>query len=271
MAQEKDYVLGTHDAEIARLGLQHRVWRQRAMEAWRRAGFAPGQTILDIGCGPGFATVDLAEVVGPAGRVIAADRSARFLDALSAACTERGLTHVETREMDLDEAAFPEAGAEGAWSRWVFSFVRRPRRLLECVAGALKVGGALVLHEFFDYGTWRAAPRSLEIEAFVREVMESLRSAGGEPDIALDLAGWLDELGFEIRVLRPFVDVVGPSSPAWEWLATFFHAGVPRLVELGRLSSERAVEIARSWPARGSSPLPWMVTPGVLEIVAVRR
>ena len=68
MADEKDYVLGTHDEEIARLGLQHRVWRPRVLDAWRRAGFTLGQTILDVGCGPGHATLDLAEIVGPRGR-----------------------------------------------------------------------------------------------------------------------------------------------------------------------------------------------------------
>ena len=63
--RDRDYVLGTHDEEIARLGLQHRVWRPRALDAWTRAGFTQGQTLLDVGCGPGHASVDLAELVGP--------------------------------------------------------------------------------------------------------------------------------------------------------------------------------------------------------------
>src|SRR5258708_21651917 len=63
-AAERDYVLGTHDDEVARLGLQHRVWRARALDAWRRPGFTVGQTLLDIGCGPGLASADLAEIVG---------------------------------------------------------------------------------------------------------------------------------------------------------------------------------------------------------------
>ena len=48
-AAERDYVLGTHDDEVARLGLQHRVWRPCSLDAWRRAGFTVGQTLLDIG------------------------------------------------------------------------------------------------------------------------------------------------------------------------------------------------------------------------------
>ena len=70
MEQEKEYVLGTHDEEIARLRLQHRVWRPRATDAWLRAGFTTGQTLIDLGCGPGYASIDLAEIVGSSGRII---------------------------------------------------------------------------------------------------------------------------------------------------------------------------------------------------------
>ena len=64
---EREYVLGTDDEEIARLGLQHLVWRPWMLEAWRRAGITRGTRVLDIGAGPGFATADLAEVVGETG------------------------------------------------------------------------------------------------------------------------------------------------------------------------------------------------------------
>jgi SAM-dependent methyltransferase len=109
---ERDYVLGTHDEEIARLGLQHRVWRPRALDAWRRAGFTVGQTLLDVGCGPGHATLDLAEMVGPTGRVVAVDRSRRFLEALDAGRRRQGLENIDTVEVDLDESAFARREAE---------------------------------------------------------------------------------------------------------------------------------------------------------------
>lgn len=38
MNSTKDYILGTHDEELERLGLQHRAWRERALEAWHSAG-----------------------------------------------------------------------------------------------------------------------------------------------------------------------------------------------------------------------------------------
>src|SRR5258708_37778221 len=92
--READYVLGTHDEEVARLGLQHRVWRPIATDCWRRAGITIGARVVDVGAGPGYATVDLAEIVGPAGEVLAVERSARFLEVAKPACGCRGLSHV---------------------------------------------------------------------------------------------------------------------------------------------------------------------------------
>src|SRR4051812_47686652 len=95
---ERDYVLGTHDEEIERLGLQHNVWRPRALAAWQRAGFTTGQTLIDVGCGPGYATLDLAELVGRDGHVIAVDRSRRFLDAFETRRRSRAVDHVTVIE-----------------------------------------------------------------------------------------------------------------------------------------------------------------------------
>lgn len=268
--QERDYVLGTHDEEIARLALQHRVWRPRALDAWRRAGFTVGQTILDVGCGPGDASLDLAEIVGPSGRVVALDRSRRFLDALEAAQRQRGLANITAHEIDLDEDALPPGQADAAWSRWVFAFMKRPRALLERVAGLLKPGGTLVLHEYIHYATWRMTPRSEAFEEFVRAVIERWRASGGEPDVGLDLPRWLEELGFDIRSLTPILDVVPASSFVWQWPRTFVDVGLRRLVELGDLSEERARAIAQAFATGEATPGTRMVTPAVVEIIAVR-
>ncbi len=270
MSPERDYVLGTHDEEIERLGLQHRVWRARALEAWRQAGITEGQTILDIGCGPGYASLDLAEIVGRRGRVVAVDRSRRFLDALLSASRTRGLDNIETRETDLDDAAFGPGEADAAWARWVFAFVPRPRRLLERVAAALRPGGVFVAHEYFDYRTWRLLPRLPELEELVSGVVDAWRGSGGEPDIGRELPVWLAELGFTLRSVRPLIEVVSPASYVWQWPKTFIEVGLARLVGLGRFTEERAREISSAFAAREQDPRTLLVTPAVLEVIAVR-
>lgn len=277
---ERDYVLGTHDEEIQRLGLQHRVWRPRVMDAWRRAGFNLGQTLVDVGAGPGHATMDLAEIVGSAGRVIAVERSRRFLDALGDASRRRGHDNIVPVEADLDDPqkVVEEVGlcglrpgaADGAWCRWVLCFVKRPREVLEGVAGMLRKGGTIVLHEYFDYACWRIAPRCPELEEFVAGVMKSWRAQGGEPDIGLSLPHWLAELGFTIRSMQPIVEVASPSDYVWHWPRSFVEVGLGRLVELGHFTRDRASQILQAVSAAEASPHTVMFTPALLEIIAVR-
>ena len=272
VTSEKDYVLGTHDEELARLGLQHRAWQDCTSAAWRSAGIGPGQTVLDVGCGPGYATLDLAELVGRSGQVVAIDKSEKFLSALEAQRCQRGLDNITIHRADFDHGDFPAAVmANAAWCRWVFAFLQRPQDVLTRLAEAIGPGGVIVIHEYFDYSTWRTAPRCPELEEFVTSVMASWRDAGGEPDIALSLPGWLEELGFELRSVRPIVDIVQPDHIKWGWLRSFIEVGRSRLVDLGYLNAIQAESIWQALTASEATPRTRMITPGVLEIVAVRR
>jgi SAM-dependent methyltransferase len=271
MANEREYVLGTHDAELERLGLQHDVWRPHASRAWRRAGFTVGQTLLDVGSGPGYAALDLAQIVGPSGRVVAMDCSRRFLDALERAARARGLVCIEALELDLDVDPLPDVSADGAWTRWVYAFVRRPQELLRRVADRLRPGGAMALHEYVDYRAWRLSPRCAPFEAFVDEVMASWRANGGEPDIALDLPRWLEDLGFDLLATRTISDVARPGDFVWQWPKAFVATGLERLVDLGRLDRARARTMQEAFDEVERTPGAFMLTPTVLEIVARKR
>lgn len=266
---ERDYVLGTHDAEIERLGLQHRVWRARALDAFDRAGIGRGQTVIDVGAGPGFVTQDLAEIVGPVGRVVAVERSARFLDMLSLRMRRGGLANVEAIEADIVDGPLPETGADALWCRWVMCFVADPRAALRNMLSSLRPGGVAVFHEYADYETWRLMPRRAALEDYVEAVMTSWRATGGEPDIALDLPSWLIEEGYAVEV-RPFLDVVRPASFTWEWLSSFVDAGGRRLAELGYLTPQAAEAACAAVAAAAADGASRMVTPLVLEIIARR-
>src|SRR6266568_3170857 len=76
---EREYVLGTDQDELIRLGFQHQLWLEHASSAWERAGFGPGQRLIDVGCGPGYATFDLSARVGMQGQITAIDASERFI------------------------------------------------------------------------------------------------------------------------------------------------------------------------------------------------
>jgi len=267
---EHEYVLGTHDEEIDRLGLQHRVWQPIVLDAWRRAHLAAGHTALDVGCGPGYGTLDLAAAVGPSGRVIAVDRSQRFLDHLQRQVAARGLRQVETVQRDLSREALPAVEVDFAWCRWIFTFVRDPRALASKVAAALGPGGRLVLHEYFNYATWRMLPPLPELEEFVAAVMASWRADGGEPDIGAHLPSWLEEEGLQIESVRPLVFIAAPGDPMWQWPEAFVRVGLDRLVALGRLTSERATAIAGAFDDAVQRSGVRIVTPTVAEVIAVK-
>jgi SAM-dependent methyltransferase len=263
---DRDYVLGTHDAEVARLGIQHRVWRPRVLDVWRRAGLAPGHTVIDLGCGPGYATLDLAEVVGPSGRVHAFDRSSRFLGVLSAEAARRSLGQITTFELDLDDAAWPDVTADMVWCRWVAAFVRQPQAFVTRLRKLIRPGGRVVMHEYVDYATWSLMPDSPSFESFVTTVIATWRQAGGEPDIGRSLPMWLEEAGFRIDA-RPIVDLVGPEDAMWQWPRAFVEVGLERLVSIGAMTHADAAATWQEFVAREATPGIRMVNPTVLEIV----
>ena len=230
MSGNGDYVLGTEAEEIERLGLQHRVWRERVLDAWRRAGIGPGQTVVDVGAGPGWASADLAEIVGSAGRVIALERSESFLAALRG----RGLPNVEVRAQDVSGAPFGDAIADAAWCRWVLSFVEAPERTVAHIARALKPGGVAVFHEYADYGAWRMMPPDPEQERFRTLVVQSWRDARGEPGAAMRLPEWLEAEGLELVDVRPLIETRRTQR---------FHVAVAGGVHRGRGAPARGARL----------------------------
>ncbi len=71
---------------VERAGGLDNVFRKWLQNPWEILSpfVSEGMTVLDIGCGPGFFTLTLAELVGPSGRVIAADLQSGMLDKLRA-------------------------------------------------------------------------------------------------------------------------------------------------------------------------------------------
>lgn len=260
-----DYLLGTRDDEVERLGVQARVWRPRVLDGFCRARFAAGQTILDVGAGPGFVTADLADLIGPSGKVIALERSPHFAGVLRA----RALANVEVMEIDVNDSGFGHAIADGSWCRWLLAFVADPARTVAHIADALRPGATAVFHEYADYESWRTFPPSPDHERFRELVVKSWRDSGGEPDIGLALPTLLDDAGMEVLDVRPLVDIITADDPLWQWPASFIASAANRLVELGYASADEGVRLAAclDTPAPGTR----MMTPVVSEIIARKR
>ena len=268
MPTDRDYVLGTHDEELARLGLQHRVWRPVVLDCWQRAGLTVSKRVLDVGAGPGYATVDLAEIVGPTGEVIALERSQNFIRAMETACRARSLRNVKIYEIDLMADDLPAGNYDFAWCRWVVSFVSDPTLLIRKLARVMPKGSLLIFHEYGHYETWRFFPRLPMHERFREHVIATWRESGGEPDGAVGLPELLANNGFVIRTVRPHIFCLRPGDYMWQWPATFIETYLPRLIDMGRIDQKFAENVRAALASAEANANSFMITPLVLEITA---
>ncbi|HTQ67691.1 MAG TPA: methyltransferase domain-containing protein [Solirubrobacteraceae bacterium] len=104
----------------------------------------PGERVLDIGCGFGDATQQLARLVGPDGEAVGVDVSPRFIEAASreAAEAEAGNARFQVLDVEVDELGGPY---DLAFSRFGTMFFAGPVRALGNIRSALKPGGRLVM------------------------------------------------------------------------------------------------------------------------------
>jgi SAM-dependent methyltransferase len=266
-----EYVLGTDDAELQRLAFQHRLWSDLAHTTWRHAGIAPGQTVLDVGSGPGFGTFDLAQIVGPAGKVIAVDESQRFIDWLRDQAHRRGITNIEAHAGDVQDLAalgIVPASIDLAYARWVLCFVPSPQDVLAGVAAALKPGGRFAVNDYFNYEAMTLAPRDPAFSKGIAAVGASWRQRGGDPDIVARLPRLAVAAGMRVTHLEADQRAAFPSQTMWHWPDSFWRNYVPRLVESGHLSAVDADAFFEAWRRAGSDPNAFMLMPTVFEFIA---
>lgn len=268
---DRDYVLGTHDAEVERLAFQHAMWREEVFRAWDTAGIRPGSRVADIGCGPGFASLDLSNRVGPGGSVLSVERSARFLGLLREAASRSQAANITTSELDLMHGEIPATGLDAAWCRWVACFVADPALLVRRIVDCLRPGGCAVFHEYSAYRTYSLLPSSPEVDSFVDAVFANWRADVGEPDIARALPRLLVDAGCTLRSVRPIARCARPSEALWNWPAGFIRTNVPRMIELGHRTAEWGEGVLRAVDRAERDEASVFITPTVLEIVAERR
>lgn len=268
MADAREYVLGTHDAELARLGLQHRLWSEQTFACWYRCGIRPGSVVLDVGSGPGYTAFDLVPLVGSSGRVVAVDESERFIDYVRARASALGVDNIETHVEDVQELTLPAASVDIAYARWVLCFVPKPEAVIERVARSLKPGGVFAVQDYINWAALSLSPRSDVFLRVMPAIGKSWRERGGDPQVGQRLPAMMAAAGLVIEEIRPLQRIARPSDPLWDWPTTFFANFIPMLVEQGMVSEEDWRSFQAEWADRTRDPNAVFWTPSMVEIIA---
>lgn len=136
-----DGIAGRYDLVNSFLSLgTDRRWRQAAARA---CALTPGASALDVACGTGRLTEELARASGPRGRVVGVDFSPRMLD--EARRRRPGLEWVEADALSLP---FSEASFDAATIAFGLRNLAQPQGGLAEMARVVKPGGRLVVLEF---------------------------------------------------------------------------------------------------------------------------
>ena len=111
----------------------------------REARPAPGERVLDVGCGPGATALPIAAAVGPTGHVTGIDIAEPMLGLLRQRIAERGISNITPLLADAQTHAFAPASFDLLTSRFGVMFFADPLAAFRNLGGALRPGGRLCM------------------------------------------------------------------------------------------------------------------------------
>lgn len=134
-------------------------------ETMRRVGVKAGEAVLDIGCGCGTTSIDLARAVGITGEVVGVDISEPMLARAEYLAAQTELTNVFFELADVESGPLHSESFDLAFSRFGVMFFRNPATAFRNVHAGLRRGGRI------GFACWQALPRnqwvSLQLQAIL--------------------------------------------------------------------------------------------------------
>jgi ubiquinone/menaquinone biosynthesis C-methylase UbiE len=109
----------------------------------------PGERLLEIGVGTGYYSLELAEWVGPEGKLELFGLQQKFLDHVMRAADERGLANLVPTQGDATNLPYEDASVDGVILTAVLGEIPDSAAALREIRRVLKPGGRLVVGELF--------------------------------------------------------------------------------------------------------------------------
>ncbi len=212
--------------------------QQTMREAWlSHADIREGHRILEVGCGTGVVTRDLAARVGPFGKVTAIEPSESLLRVAARIADDAGLaTRIQFRLGDVLALDLPPNAYDGVVASMLFQHIADQRTALQQLRRVLRPGARFVAFE--------QDMESLSVDHPDRALTRIILQNGAErhvlsPDAAKRLPGLCTELGFvDVEVLT-FLQAERTEGYLLELLG--------RLAQLAVVHGRARPENARAW------------------------
>jgi SAM-dependent methyltransferase len=241
------YTHGHHESVLR----SHR-WRTAENSAgYLLPRLSAGTRLLDVGCGPGTITMDLADAVGPTGRVTALERTEEALSLARAEAARRGTPNVDFTVGNVQALDFPDDSFDVVHAHQVLQHVDDPVLALREMRRVCRPGGLVAARES-DYGGFTWYPELAELDAWLEVYYAVARSNSGEPDAGRRLLAWAHAAGLtDVAVGSSTWCYSTPAERAWWgdlWAERIVSSDLARqAVERDITSPSRLGDIAEGW------------------------
>ena len=208
------YILDGSDEDLRRLLGVAETTSEMARSAFRRVGVQEGWRVIDCGCGPIGALAVMAEMAGPAGRVVGVDFSEPTIQKARSLVATLQLGNVELFAGDIHELDEATVGGpfDLAYTRLFLMHQPDPVRTLSRIVRLLRPGGWLVAHEALRFPPPRSHPHLDALGTYWDLVYEVLERSGGVPPGSVDgLAESARAAGLEVVAVDGSFGINDPS------------------------------------------------------------
>ena len=204
------YTHGHHESVLR----SHRWRTAENSAAYLLAHLSSGSAVLDIGCGPGTITADLATRVTP-GRVTALEITEAALDLARAEIARRGLTTVDFAVGDVHALDFPDASFDVVHAHQVLQHVADPVAALREMRRVTRPEGLIAVRDS-DYRAFAWFPLEPELDEWLDLYRRVARGNGGEPDAGRQLLSWARAAGLtDVTASSSTWCFATPEDRAW--------------------------------------------------------
>jgi SAM-dependent methyltransferase len=150
-----------------------------------RAGLSAGMRCIDVGCGGGAVTLEMARLVAPGGTVVGVDADEVKIGLARQVAAERQLGNVEFLALDVRDWAEP-GGFDVVYSRFLLQHLSEPASLLRRMWAAVAGDGVLIVEDA-DFDGWCCDPPNEGLDFFLGSYRRVLARRGGDHAIGRKL------------------------------------------------------------------------------------